>query len=97
NSVSAHIVRRCLGLKCELPHKHVLPPRAQSGRSEWVRNDRGAEVSSDNVIPFRKRPPSQTEMDVYRQMTRGWSAALRQRMFPGHFRRDQQGERRSRE
>jgi hypothetical protein len=36
-------------------------------------------------------------MDVYRRMTRGWSTALRQRMFPEHFRRDQQGDRRSRE
>lgn len=57
---------------------------------------RGAAVGSDNVIPFRKRPPSQTEMDVYRRMTRGWSAALRQRMFPEHFRREQQSEPRSR-
>jgi hypothetical protein len=54
-------------------------------------------VSADNVIPFRKRPPSQPEMDVYRRMTRGWSAALRARMFPEHFRREQQGDPRSRE
>lgn len=53
-------------------------------------------MGSDNVIPFRKRPPSQTEMDVYRRMTRGWSAALRQRMFPEHFRREQQSDPRAR-
>ena len=54
-------------------------------------------MSADNVIPFRKRPPSQPEMEVYRRMTRGWSAALRARMFPEHFRREQQGDPRSRE
>jgi hypothetical protein len=53
---------------------------------------RGSCVSDDNVIPFRKRPPSDSELKVYRMMTRGWSAALRQMMFPEHFRREQQTE-----
>jgi hypothetical protein len=46
-------------------------------------------MSDRKVIPFRKRPPSQTELEVYRQMTRGWSPEMRQLMFPEHFRHDQ--------
>jgi hypothetical protein len=42
-------------------------------------------VSADNVIPFRKRPPSDKEMDVYRQMTRRWSDASKQLLLPEHF------------
>jgi len=53
-------------------------------------------VSDDNVIPFRKRPPSDSELRVYRLMTRGWAPALRQLMFPEHFRREQDNERRVR-
>jgi hypothetical protein len=46
-------------------------------------------MSDDKVIPFRKRPPSETELQVYRQMTRNWDPALRQMMFPEHFKHDQ--------
>jgi hypothetical protein len=53
-------------------------------------------VSDDNVIPFRKRPPSDVELEVYRMMTREWAPALRQLMFPEHFRRDQEAEQRLR-
>ena len=35
-----------------------------------------------NVIPFRKRPPSQNQLEAYRRMTRNWSPELRQMMFP---------------
>ena len=34
-------------------------------------------VSDRKVVPFRKRPPSGVELDVYRRMTRNWSAELR--------------------
>ena len=53
-------------------------------------------MSKDNVIPFRKRPPSETELEVYRMMTREWSPALRQLIFPEHFRREQEIEQESR-
>lgn len=53
-------------------------------------------MSKDNVIPFRKRPPSETELEVYRMMTREWSSALRQLIFPEHFRREQELELESR-
>jgi len=45
-------------------------------------------VSHDNVIPFRKRPPSESEVEVYRSITRNWDPALRQLLFPEHFNRD---------
>jgi hypothetical protein len=53
-------------------------------------------VSDDNVIPFRKRPPSKTELEVYRQMTRNWSPALKEMFFPEHFRLEQETDPRSR-
>jgi len=46
----------------------------------------GVTVSDDNVIPFRKRPPSEAELEVYRRMTQKWSPALRELFFPEHFR-----------
>jgi hypothetical protein len=45
-------------------------------------------VSDDNVIPFRKRPPSESELEAYRLLTRNWSPQLRQLMFPEYFRQD---------
>jgi hypothetical protein len=45
-------------------------------------------VNEDNVIPFRKRPPSEAELEIYRQITRGWHPELRKMMFPDHFRLD---------
>lgn len=53
-------------------------------------------MSGDNVIPFRKRPPSETELEVYRMMTREWAPALRQLMFPEYFRHEQEIEQRLR-
>jgi hypothetical protein len=43
------------------------------------------------VIPFRKRPrpPSEAELEVYRQMTRNWSPQMRRLMFPEHFEKDE--------
>ena len=46
-------------------------------------------VSDRKVVPFRKRPPSGVELDVYRRMTRNWSAELRRLMFPEHARYDE--------
>ncbi len=43
-------------------------------------------VSDSKVVPFRRRPPSKTELDVYKSMTRLWSSEMRQRIFPEHFR-----------
>ncbi len=45
-------------------------------------------VSDNKVIPFRRRPPSQVELEIYQRMTRHWSPTLRQLMFPEHFRRE---------
>jgi hypothetical protein len=45
-------------------------------------------MSDSNVIPFRKRPPSELEREVYERMTRQWSPALRELMFPEHFKRE---------
>jgi hypothetical protein len=44
---------------------------------------------SSNVIPFRKRPPSDIEVEVYERMTRNWHPELREMMFPEHFKREQ--------
>ena len=43
-------------------------------------------VSDSKVVLFRRRPPSKTELDVYKSMTRLWSSEMRQRIFPDHFR-----------
>jgi len=45
-------------------------------------------MPDDKVIPFRKRPPSEGEMEAYRRMTRNWDSHLRQLLFPEHFKRD---------
>ena len=49
-------------------------------------------VSGNKVIPFRRRPPSQAELEAYQRMTRHWSPTLRQLMFPEHFKREQASE-----
>ena len=46
-------------------------------------------MAEDNVIPFRPRPPSDTELEAYRTMTRSWHPQMRQLMFPKHFEHDQ--------
>ena len=43
-----------------------------------------------NVIPFRKRPPSEGELEAYRRFTRSWAPELRRMMFPEYFQHDQQ-------
>lgn len=52
-------------------------------------------MSDAKVIPFRKRPPSEPELDVYRRMTHNWSPELRELMFPDHFRSEQGRDRNS--
>lgn len=45
-------------------------------------------MSDDNVIPFRKRPPSEAEIQYYRMMTGNWHPRVREMMFPEHFKHD---------
>lgn len=45
-------------------------------------------MADDKVIPFRKRPPSEGEMEAYRHFTRNWSSQLRQLLFPEHFKQE---------
>jgi hypothetical protein len=45
-------------------------------------------VSDDRVIPFRKRPPSETEMEIFRKITRNWHPDMQRLMFPEHVQRD---------
>ena len=52
-------------------------------------------MSDNKVVPFRKRPPSQAELEAYQTMTRHWSPTLRQKMFPEHFKREEQLEQRT--
>lgn len=47
-------------------------------------------MSSSNVIPFRKRPPSELELLAYRHMTRNWSEESKRLLFPEHFRLEQE-------
>ena len=54
-------------------------------------------MSNDNVIPFRKRPPSETELEYYRIMTRDWHPQMRQAMFPELFEHDRTADSRSRQ
>ncbi len=48
-------------------------------------------MSDNKVIPFRKRPPSEAELEVYRRITRNWHPEMRRLMLPEHFKRDQPG------
>jgi hypothetical protein len=45
-------------------------------------------MSDSNVIPFRKRPPSENELEIYRKITRNWHPEMRALMFPEHFKHD---------
>ena len=44
-------------------------------------------MNQKNVIPFRKRPapPSDAELERYRQATRNWHPEMRRRLFPEHY------------
>ena len=44
-------------------------------------------MNQNNVIPFRKRPtpPSDAELERYRQATRNWHPEMRRRLFPEHY------------
>ena len=45
-------------------------------------------MSSDKVVPFRKRPPSEAQLQMYRRITQNWHPAMRQLVLPDLFRRD---------
>ena len=47
-------------------------------------------MSDNKVVPFRRRPPSQAELEAYQRMPRHWSPPLRQMMFPEYFKREEQ-------
>jgi hypothetical protein len=44
-------------------------------------------MNQDNVIPFRKHPapPSEAELERYRQATRNWHPEMRRKLFPEHY------------
>ena len=46
-------------------------------------------MTDTKVVPFRKRPPSEAELEMYRRITRNWHPEMRQLMLPEHFKRDQ--------
>jgi hypothetical protein len=47
-------------------------------------------MSDEKVIPFRRRPPSQDEMQMYRQITRNWDPGMKRLMFPEHCKHEPQ-------
>ena len=49
----------------------------------------GHPLTDRKVVPFRKRPPSEAELEMYRRITRNWHPAMRQFVLPEHFKRDQ--------
>jgi hypothetical protein len=49
----------------------------------------GVGMSDRKVIPFRKRPPSQAELEAYRRMTRNWHPEMRRLVFPELFEKEQ--------
>jgi hypothetical protein len=48
-------------------------------------------MADSNVIPFRRRAPSDGEMEAYRRFTRSWTAELKQLMFPEYFQHESNG------
>ncbi|HYX74349.1 MAG TPA: hypothetical protein VE819_06675 [Steroidobacteraceae bacterium] len=42
-------------------------------------------MSDSKVVPFRRRPVSEAELEVYQRITRHWSPTLRQKLSPEHF------------
>jgi hypothetical protein len=49
----------------------------------------GVCMSDRKVIPFRKRPPSQAELEAYMRMTRNWHPEMRRLVFPELFKKEQ--------
>jgi len=46
-------------------------------------------MTRDNVVvPFRRRPPTQQELETYHLLTRHWSPALRRLLCPRYFEAD---------
>jgi hypothetical protein len=48
-------------------------------------------MSDNKVVPFRRRPPSEKELNVYRHITRNWHPDMRRLILPEHFKRDTSG------
>jgi hypothetical protein len=50
-------------------------------------------MTDRKVIPFRKRRPSQAELEAeleaYRHMTRNWHPQMRRLVFPEYFEKEQ--------
>lgn len=49
-------------------------------------------MTERKIIPFRRRPPSEAELEVYRRITRNWHPELRRMMFPEHSMGDRRTE-----
>ena len=45
-------------------------------------------MSSDKVVPFRKRPPTPAQLEMYRRITRNWHPEARRLMFPELFQQE---------
>jgi hypothetical protein len=46
-------------------------------------------MTRDNVVvPFRRRPPAQQELEMYHMLTRHWSPALRRLLCPQYYEAD---------
>lgn len=48
-------------------------------------------MADEKVVPFRKRPPSQAELEAYLRMTRNWHPEMRRLVFPELFKKEQIG------
>jgi hypothetical protein len=46
-------------------------------------------MADEKVVPFRKRPPSQAELEAYMRMTRNWHPEMRRLVFPELFKKEQ--------
>ena len=46
-------------------------------------------MADEKVVPFRKRPPSQAELEAYLRMTRNWHPEMRRLVFPELFKKAQ--------
>jgi hypothetical protein len=73
------------------PEEEAAARNLQAARAQSVPGWDGWKpcMSDDKVIPFRKRPPSEAEIERYRLMTRGWHPNVRQLIAPQHFERDE--------
>jgi hypothetical protein len=45
-------------------------------------------MTDRKVIPFRKRPPTEAQLEIYRRITRNWHEDMRRQIFPEYFSHD---------